>query len=66
MAEPLRNRAMQILQTSYRKDSANSSMAVLKRCANEIFSIAKTNFSTDIAKSLNDLGVLFFIQNDNG
>ena len=65
MAEPLRKRALQINQKSTREYSASSSTKILKRCGEEIFDIAEKISSAEIGKSLNDLGVLFFIQNNN-
>ncbi|XP_065062371.1 nephrocystin-3-like isoform X1 [Rhopilema esculentum] len=65
MAEPLRKRALQINQKSTREHSASSSTKILKRCGEEIFDIAEKISSAEIGKSLNDLGVLFFIQNNN-
>ncbi len=66
LAEPLKKRAVQIYQKYYRTQSSNSSMEVLKQCAEEISDIAKTNVSAEVGKSLNDLGVLFFLQNNYG
>ena len=63
-AEPLRRRATQISQKWQREQSSSSSMQVLSRCAEEVFDISNTNNSADIGKFLNDLGVLFFIQNN--
>jgi len=63
-AEPLRRRATQISQKWQREQSSSSSMQVLSRCAEEVFDISNTNNSADIGKLLNDLGVLFFIQNN--
>ena len=63
-AEPLRKRSLQINQKWQRQLSANSSMKVLNRCAEEIFNLSSKNNSADIGKFMNDLGVLFFIQNN--
>eukprot|EP00794_Sanderia_malayensis_P004721 gene4721-5344_t len=64
VAEPLRKRAAHIYQKFYKMQSSESSLEILKQYAEEISDIATTNVSAEVGKSLNDLGVIFFLQNN--